>query len=190
MTNQTPVAAIRILFLLLFSFTFVFAQDTARIYVIDEGKINFKSDAPLEIIKASSSDIRGLIDFDKQTFAFSVAIVSFEGFNSALQREHFNENYMESDKFPRATFAGRLIEKIDVNQNGVYTVRAKGKLNIHGVEQERIIQGTVMIQGNAIEINSNFSIPLQDHNIAIPKVVQQKIAETIHVEINAKGKRK
>jgi polyisoprenoid-binding protein YceI len=170
--------------------TVVFAQTTERIYVIDEGRINFKSEAPLEIIKASSTGLKGLIDFDKETFAFSVPIGSFNGFNSTLQQEHFNENYMESDKFPKATFTGRLIEKIDVDQNGVYTVRAKGKLNIHGIEQERIIQTAVTIQGSTIEINSNFSIPLQDHNIAVPKVVQQKIAETIIVELNAKGKRK
>jgi polyisoprenoid-binding protein YceI len=184
------VAAIRIIFFTVLSISAVLGQTTGRVYMIDDGKIDFKSEAPLEIIKASSTGLKGLIDFDKQTFAFSIPIGSFNGFNSTLQQEHFNENYMESDKFPRATFTGRLIEKIDVDQNGVYTVRAKGKLNIHGIEQERIIQTAVTIQDSTIEINSSFSIPLQDHNIAIPKVVQQKIAETISVALIAKGKRK
>jgi hypothetical protein len=176
------------LFIIFFLFSlFAIAQDTDKIYVVDEGRLDFKSEAPLEIIKASSRSAKGLINFTKETFAFSVAIRSFDGFNSALQREHFNENYMESDKFQRATFAGRLIEKIDPGQDGIYNVRAKGKLNIHGVEQERIIQATLTIKGAVIEINSVFSVPLEDHDIAIPKVVQQKIAETIHIELKAKG---
>lgn len=166
---------------------FTIAQDTDNIYVVDEGRLDFKSEAPLEIIQASSKAAKGLINFTKETFAFSVAINSFAGFNSALQREHFNENYMESDKFQKATFAGRLIEKVDPGQDGSYNVRAKGKLNIHGVEQERIIQATMTVKGSVIEINSVFSVPLEDHNIAIPKVVQQKIAETIHVELKARA---
>ena len=178
--------------LYLFSFLLFFssqtiAQDIDRIYVVNEGRLDFKSEAPLEIIQASSKATKGLINFTKETFAFSVAINSFQGFNSALQREHFNENYMESDKFQKATFAGRLIDKIDPDRDGTFSIRAKGKLNIHGVEQERIIQATLTIKGSSIEINSVFSVPLEEHNIAIPKVVQQKIAETIHVELNAKA---
>ena len=165
------------------------AQDNDIIFVT-EGKIDFKSEAPLEIIQASSDGLKGLINFSKETFAFQVPILSFKGFNSALQQEHFNENYMESDKFQKATFTGRLIEKVDILRDGTYSLRAKGKLNIHGVEQERIIQTSVTMKNGKMAISSVFSVPLQDHNIAIPKVVQQKIAETIHVELNATGRKK
>jgi hypothetical protein len=166
------------------------AQNSDLIYVIDDGKIDFKSEAPLEIIRASSSGLKGLINFTNETFAFQVPITTFKGFNSVLQQEHFNENYMESDKFPKATFTGRLIENLNLERDGTYKVRAKGKLSIHGVEQERIIQTTVDIKDGKLNINSVFSVPLEDHNIAIPKVVQQKIAETIFVELNATGKKR
>ncbi|HYC87119.1 MAG TPA: YceI family protein [Chryseosolibacter sp.] len=162
------------------------AQDPI-IYEINNGSVHFKSEAPLEIIQAQSDQLKGLIDFTNQTFAFSIPVTSFMGFNSALQREHFNENYMETDQFPRATFSGRLIESIDPSRDGEYIVRAKGKLSIHGVEHERIIRSAVEVRNNTIRIHSAFSVLLADFNIGIPKVVQQKIAEEIRVEINGNG---
>jgi polyisoprenoid-binding protein YceI len=154
-------------------------------YEIKAGSVFFKSDAPLELIQAGSKELKGLIDFDNGTFAFSVSMISFQGFNSQLQREHFNENYMETEKFPKATFSGRMIESPNLSQPGEYTVRAKGKLVIHGVEQERIIKSTVRVSKEGLAIQSSFTILLQEHDITIPKVVQQKIAEEIFVDIKA-----
>ncbi|MEJ8757162.1 YceI family protein [Pontibacter sp. H259] len=156
-----------------------------QLYRITEGKIHFKSDAPLELIEASSTKLKGLIKTEDQTFAFSVANESFEGFNSALQREHFNENYMESNRYPNCTFSGKIIEPVDFTKNGMYSVRAKGKLSVHGVDVERIIKSTITIKDGEIKVNSSFIVPLQEHNITIPKVVYQKIAEEINVEISA-----
>lgn len=160
-------------------------EQSPETYTITKGSISFKSDAPLELIEAESSQLKGLIDFSNGNFAFSVPMSSFQGFNSALQREHFNENYMESTKFPKATFAGKIIENVDPDKNGEVQVRAKGKLNIHGVEQERIIKSTLSIQDGRVQVMSTFTVLLQDHNIAIPKVVQQKIAQEIYVTIQA-----
>ncbi len=160
------------------------AQEVA-IYEIKEGSVYFKSDAPLEMIEANSEALKGLIDFENETFAFTVAIGSFEGFNSSLQREHFNENYLESARYPRATFSGKMIEKADVSQNGEYVIRAKGKLVIHGVEQERIIRTVLQVKDGIVHIHAPFTVLLQEHNISIPKVVYQKIAEQINVEIKA-----
>lgn len=151
----------------------------------DKGKIAFKSDAPLEMIEAASQELKGVIDTERNAFAFSVNIRSFQGFNSPLQREHFNENYMESKKFPRATFSGKFIETIDYATDGVYPVRAKGKLNAHGIEQERIIKGTLQVEKGLVKISASFTVLLQEHGIAIPKIVYQKIAEEIAVEIEA-----
>ena len=163
------------------------SQNISPVFSFENGVAEFKSEAPLELIRASSQQLKGLIDFEKATFAFVIPVGSFKGFNSALQQEHFNENYMESNRFPRATFTGRLIEKIDVDNDGEYRVRAKGILNIHGVEQERIIQGLVIVRKGTIALSAQFDVLLRDHNIPIPKVVQHKIAESIHVEINTKG---
>jgi len=155
------------------------------IFRCENGKVGFKSDAPLEVIQAKSGKLRGVIDTAKQTFAWSVEIKTFEGFNSPLQREHFNENYMETKKYPKASFSGKIIEAVDFQKNGTYAVRAKGQLNIHGVEQERIIKGQLEVRDNKIRVQSKFTVPLADHNITIPKVVYQKIAEEITVTVDA-----
>jgi hypothetical protein len=172
-------------FAVMVSAGFTFYKPVSQLYRIKEGRIHFKSDAPLELIEASSTNLKGLIRTDDQTFAFSVANTSFEGFNSALQREHFNENYMESARFPNCTFSGKIIEPVDFTKDGLYTVRAKGKLSVHGVDVERIIKSTLTIKGSTISVQSEFIVPLQDHNITIPKIVNQKIAEEINVTINA-----
>lgn len=162
---------------------FAYLPDT-RLYKTSEGKIDFKSEAPLELIKASSKDLVGVLDTAKKNFSFKVSISSFEGFNSRTQREHFNENYMQTEQYPEASFKGKVIEDIDFAKDGVYSVRAKGNLNIHGVEKERIIKGDLTIKKGAFSIRSNFTVLLSDHNIPIPKVVNQKLANEIKIEIN------
>ena len=109
-------------------------------YYCDIGKLQFISDAPLEIIEASSNTLGGILDPSTQQFAFSVDVMSFAGFNSALQQEHFRENYMEISRFTTATFEGKIIEQFDLSQDGTYNIRAKGKMNIHGHTQEIIIE--------------------------------------------------
>jgi hypothetical protein len=157
----------------------------AQIYKTIIGSIYFVSDAPLELIEAKSVKLQGIIDGKKKTFAFSIPISSFEGFNSPLQREHFNENYMESQDFSNATFTGKIIEKIDFAEDGKYTIRAKGKLTIHGVEQERIIKSQIEIKKGKLFVNSNFTVLLVEHKIRVPKIVYQKIAKEIKVNIKA-----
>ena len=154
-------------------------------YGTENGSIQFKSDAPLELIQAASKEMKGIIDTDQKAFAFSVDMKSFQGFNSPLQRVHFNENYLETNRYPKATFSGRIIENIDWNKNDVYEVRSKGKLVIHGQEQERIIRGTLKISGGRIQLRSAFTVLLEEHQINIPKIMFQKISEEIEVIIEA-----
>ena len=160
-------------------------QPGSGVFRGDSGVLQFKSNAPLEVIEAKSSKLRGVIDVATQSFAWSVDIISFEGFNSPLQREHFNENYLESTRYPKATFAGKIIEKVDFEKDGTVSVRAKGKLVIHGVEQERIIKGKLEVKGRKLRIQASFTVPLTDHDITIPKIVHQKIAEEIAVSVDA-----
>jgi polyisoprenoid-binding protein YceI len=160
----------------------LFAQQK---FSIESGTIDFASRAQLELIKASSDKVQGLIDPATQQFAFTVDIKSFRGFNSELQREHFNEKYLESEKYPKARFSGKIIEPIDLTTDNAYEVRAKGDLEIHGQKQTRIIKSKIIVRGGVVRITSSFLVPLADHNIAIPNIVSQKIATEIEVEFNA-----
>ncbi len=155
------------------------------VYRTKKGTAKFISVAPLETIKAESHSLKGILDTSQNTFAFSITINSFQGFNSALQEQHFYENYMETGAFPLATFSGKIIELIDYATPGIYTVRAKGVMIIHGVKVERIIKSTVMIRENDMYIRSAFVVPLAEHNIKIPRIVNQKISPDIQVEIEA-----
>lgn len=157
--------------------------------ISNSGKVKFTSQAAMETIEASSNKIKGAIDQSKNTFAFAVDIKSFKGFNSDLQREHFDENYIETDKFPTASFAGKFIEQVDFLTNGTYTVRAKGMFSIHGIQKERIIKGTITINDGNVTIDAVFNIRLEDHDIKVPKIVYEKIAEEIKVEFNIQFKK-
>src|SRR3990170_3531152 len=139
-------------------------------YSVSNSRMSFTSNAELELITAASSKVQGLIDPSNNQFAFTVEVKSFQGFNSALQREHFNEKYMESEKFPRARFSGKIIEPIDVSSNGSYDVRAKGELDIHGQKQTRIIKSKLRIENGIVYLETRFFIPLSDHNISIPTI--------------------
>ena len=179
----------QVILILLLSFTVgIFAQQ--NIYTARKSKVDFISDAPLELIKASSVKLQGLIDAEKRTFAFSIPAESFKGFNSPLQQEHFYENYMETKTYTASKFEGKIIEQIDFSIDGSYTIRAKGTLTIHGVEQERIIKVQMRIAKGIIYTDAVFTVLLQDHNIMIPKVVFQKIAEEIKVTVNVEFEKK
>ena len=165
-------------------------QQGAAIYMIKKSTIVFHSSAKTELIKASSSQLKGIIDADKRTFAFSVAMKTFDGFNSPLQKEHFNENYMESDKFPVASFTGHIIEEDDFTKDGTYNIRAKGKFNVHGVEQERILQGDLVVKNGVIKLSCIFTVLLAEHDIKIPRIVHEKLASEIKVIIDAEFTKK
>ena len=171
-----------LLFIISLSSFQVRAQTNKR-YKTDTGDVHFLSDAPLEKIEASSHKLNGILDPVTNKFAFSVQVRTFKGFNSPLQQEHFYENYLETPDYPVSTFKGKIIEEINYHKNGTYFVRAKGVLLIHGVPQERIINSKVVIDNNTITISSNFTVLLADHNITIPRIVKQKIAEEILVDV-------
>lgn len=156
-----------------------------NIFSTRNGTISFRSEAPLEVISASSSKMEGVIDITAHTFAFTVSIRSFIGFNNGLQQQHFYENYMETDKYPTATFTGKIIEQVDLAVPGTYQVRAKGQLTIHGRSKERIIKTELITTGSEIRATTHFLVPLVDHEIEVPRIVNQKIAEEIEVKVEA-----
>jgi polyisoprenoid-binding protein YceI len=175
---------IGIVALLLLSITFSSYKIAATLYQTKTGKVSFSSDAPLEMIKATSNKLAGILKTDNKSFSFLVPMTSFNGFKQPLQKEHFNENYIESDKYPNAKFEGKIIEDVDFSKDGKYNVRAKGKFSIHGVEEAKTIKCSLNIKGNEIKVTSHFKVMLEDHGIKIPSVVNQKIAEEITVNLD------
>ena len=168
-------------FILVLSSAYAYAPNL--LFSARTGSISFTSDAPLELIKANSDKLKGWLNTDSRQFSFTIDIKNFKGFKASTQKKHFNENYLESDKYPQATFEGKIIENIDLRRDGLYNVRAKGNLFIHGVVQERIIKCNLTIKNGLVSVKSNFIVLLADHNIAIPKILDQKLASDIKVEV-------
>ena len=115
-----------------------------------------------------------------KTLMFVIPVVSFK-FEKPLMEEHFNENYLETEKFPTAKFSGTINEELDYTKNGTYDASVTGKLTIHGVEQERSINGTITVKDSQLIFEGKFQIKLEDHDIDIPSIVIENIAEVVDV---------
>jgi polyisoprenoid-binding protein YceI len=166
--------------LLLCSASAVFAQK----YITRTGKISFFSATSLENIEAFNNEVAGAMDAKTGDVVFQVPIKSFK-FERALMQEHFNENYMESSKYPKAEFKGKAdLGGVNFSKDGSYSVKTSGNLTIHGVTQKVTIPGTIVVKGNTATINSKFSVKPPDYNISIPKLVEGKIAKVIEVAVN------
>jgi len=147
-----------------------------------EIKVNIFSSTPLEDIKAQALNAVSVIIPKSKQLVFQIPIKSFV-FSRSLMQEHFNESYMESDKYPTSTFKGNIVENIDFSKDGIYNVNVKGILNMHGIAKERNIKGLITIKNGKPSIVSNFSVACADHQIKIPSVVFKKIAEVISVTV-------
>lgn len=156
-------------------------EGTAQKYVAEKSVITFFSDALIEDITATNSKTASALNKQTGAIAFSVPVREFQ-FDKKLMREHFNEKYMESDKYPKATFSGTLLG-FDPVQTDVQKVKARGKLTIHGVIRDVELDGTVQA-GEKISLKSRFNVRLADYKIEIPQVVFQNIAEVVEVTVD------
>jgi hypothetical protein len=154
------------------------------LYKAANAQVGFYSKTPLENIDGKSETATTLINLETKDIAFVIQNVSFQ-FPNKLMQEHFNEKYMESEKYPLSQFRGNVQEKIDLKVVGVYQVNVKGKLTIHGVVQERTINGTITVKEGSIQLESNFKVKVADHKIEIPSLVTAKIAEELDVTVSA-----
>ncbi len=172
------------IFIILAGWGSVMAQ---KIYQTTHAGIEFFSSAPIEDISAFSD--KGIAVFSTSgEISFKVPIRSFN-FPKSLMQEHFNENYMESDKFPYASFKGRIYEQPDLSKVGEQPVTLQGILEIHGVKQSRTISAILTIrEGVLINLKSNFEVACADHKIKIPRIFWKNIAEVVLVEVNANFK--
>jgi hypothetical protein len=157
---------------------------SAQQFMTREGQVRFFSTTPVEDIEAVNNQTTGLLTSSGE-FAFRVPILGFR-FEKALMEEHFNENYMETSKFPNGSFEGRITDWNEGLQDGSWhSVNASGTLTIHGVESERAIPVELKWSDSAWEVKSEFSVAPADHKIDIPKMVQNKIAESLEVSVSA-----
>lgn len=160
------------------------SESFAQKYKSDSSYVHFFSDAPMEDIEATNLNGQSAFDFETGEIVFSIPISSFE-FEKSLMQEHFNENYLESDKYPKATFTGKLrgfSKSIKKKQKAT----ADGTMTIHGVEQQISVEGELLVNDAIAKIECQFPIKLEEYEVKIPKVVFYNIAEVVDVTVNFK----
>ncbi len=160
---------------------FVGLYANAQKFKSHESHIRFFSDAPIEDIEATNTEATSIIDLESKAFVFSVPIKSFT-FEKELMQEHFNENYLESEKYPKAIFKGKI--KGWNAEKGEAMVVAEGEMSIHGVENQVSIEGTLNYDESSMTVTSVFEVALKDYKIKIPKALFYNIAEIVEVTIS------
>jgi polyisoprenoid-binding protein YceI len=164
------------------------AQD---LFITRHGQVSFFSKTPLENIDATNNEASSVINIKTGEIGFAILIKSFH-FERALMEEHFNENYMESDKLPKANFKGKInnLAAADFTKDGTYAVTVDGEITIHGVTQKLSIPGSVMVKDGLPQVLAKFKIAPKDYNIKIPSLVADKIAESMNVSVDCKYEKK
>jgi polyisoprenoid-binding protein YceI len=170
--------------------TMVFALCTVTvqaqtIYMTRTGQISFFSKTPMENIEGVNNEVTSMLNPTTGEVVFAVLVKSFR-FEKALMEEHFNENYMESDKLPKSSFQGKIsnLKDVDFTKDGTYKAAIEGELTIHGVKQPVKTTGTFVVSKNKITGTSAFTVKPSDYNISIPSLVAEKIAKDIEVKVN------
>lgn len=158
------------------------AQDK---YFTKSGRISFISKSPLENIDGNHKSATCVLDTKTGNLQFAVLMKGFE-FEKALMQEHFNENYVESHKYPKAEFRGMVVNNNDINYSkyGNYTAKVKGTLTMHGESREVETTGNVVVKAGKIQAVSEFTILLSDYKIEIPKVVKDNVSNTVKITVD------
>lgn len=169
---------------LILSLLMIMSSLYAQKFMTKNGFISFYSHTSLEEIKAENNQVAGVFDVSTGEMVFQVLIKSFH-FERALMEEHFNENYMESDKYPKALFKGKVtnMPSLDAMKKGPSAVTVEGDLTIHGVTNKISVPGTIQNTDSGIEAKSEFNLVPEDYNITIPGVVREKINKTLAVTV-------
>jgi polyisoprenoid-binding protein YceI len=150
------------------------------LYGTSTGEVSFYSDTPLETIEASNKKTGGIINATSKELAVQLKITDFV-FPNKLMQEHFNENYLESEKYPTAVFKGKIKEAVDLTKVGTYPVTAEGSMTMHGVTKPVSVKGIIVSSGNELKLDFKFQVRTEDYQIEVPSLVVTKIAETIDV---------
>jgi len=159
-------------------------QEGQDLYVCKNARITLFSAALIEDIKAVSPSGVSVYNAATGELDFSVPMSSFK-FDKAFMQQHFNSDYMESDKYPKAIFKGKIPEHVDITKEGTYTVSATGELTVHGVARKRTVQGSLTVKNGIITMSSEFMVKCADHHIDIPQILFYHIAESIKITVSA-----
>lgn len=152
--------------------------------VSKNGQVKFYSHTAIEDIEAQNRQSVSILDSETGDMQISILIKSFE-FKVALMQEHFNENYMESSKFPKASFKGKVdqITNINFKADGVYTSSVTGEITIHGVTKTLTVTGTFEVNGSNVTARAKFTVSPKEFDISIPSLVENKIAKDIEITV-------
>jgi len=153
----------------------------AQRYFAEKSKVTFFSDGVVEDITASNTKVTSIFDV-RGDIAFLLSVKDFE-FEKKLMQVHFNEKYMESEKFPKSSFQGRVVG-FDPAIKGTQQVKAVGKLSIHGVTRDVEAPGTVEVVDNQLLVRSKFTVKLIDYNVKVPQIIWKNIAQQVEVSID------
>jgi len=154
-------------------------------YFTKTGVVSFEAGTSLEDVDGINKSTTSVFDATTGQIEFGLLVKGFE-FRRSLMQEHFNENYMESDKYPKSTFRGNIIniEKVNFLKDGTYPVAVKGILELHGVKKEIETPGTFKVNGGTISATAEFTVLVEDYQIAIPGLVKDKISKTVKIKVN------
>jgi hypothetical protein len=156
----------------------------AQIYIASTCEISFSAPTPIEDISGINRVSKPLLNTATGDLQMKIPMTAFI-FEKPLMQEHFNENYVESEKFPYAFFKGKLNDKIDFSKDGEYKTSVTGKLTIHGVEKDRTIEGTIVVKGGEVTMTSSFKVVFAEHNIIIPALYSGVIPPEAVVKFTA-----
>jgi len=154
-----------------------------QLYSTRTGFIGFYSKTPLEDIKAENNQVYAIIDAGKKNVALAVLLKGFT-FTKELMQEHFNENYVESDKYPKASFTGSYTGDVPPGRDGVYKVMIRGNLTLHNVTKPVEAEATIEIKNGHLLGKTEFRLKPEDFNISIPSIVRDKIDREMTVKVN------
>jgi polyisoprenoid-binding protein YceI len=170
----------KLTYLFIFWISLQISAAQSLIYSGSNGTATFFSQAPLEDIEAKNSQVYGSLNTAKNSIEIKMFINQFQ-FKNKLMQQHFNENFMDSKRYPQSVFKGKIYEKIDFTKPGIYYVSATGEFDLHGTERIRTLHGKLIVTSTTVTIETQFDVLLADHNIEIPEIVFNKVAEKIRV---------
>ncbi len=158
---------------------------TAQRYFTKGGTIYFNASGPAEAIEATNKTVTCVMDVQTGAVQFAVMMKSFL-FEKALMEEHFNENYVESSKFPKAEFKGEITNKtaIQFTKDGAYPAHVKGKLTLHGISKDLEADGFITIKDGKPQISAEFKVNLIDYGVEIPSLVADKVSKEARIKVN------